>query len=417
MSYKVKTESEVASNLFQEYSALDSGLVHYWKLDDNDNTVQNQITSSPNGNLVNSPTWIGNYNGSYYRPEIISSTDYSPFLVRLDNRSFSTSEYRYSGQGQEHDDEIKGEGNSLNYIFRMHDSRLGRFFAVDPLATELPWNSPFAFSENRVIDGIELEGAEWQPINADGNDVSLNSDDITGYRWVGYETAGWTYEGSTYKTREDALTAYQNDMENMVINGVGGYRGAIEGPKPEYFSPEGTVEEAEVWNTTERVFYSSNKKTNEGKIKRVDAVTIIINRTEETKKKTTGNISVAGTEISGPTIEPDGPSTTKSGKNKRIPAGTYNVYSHWRVWHKGKFGLQNENVSKGRTILMHYGKDRTWTEGCVIIGDFNSDNEFKAGSETLNEINDEINRVGSSNSRVIINENYPETETENETDD
>lgn len=42
----------------------------------------------------------------------------------------------------------------------MHDARLGRFFAVDPLAHSFPWNSPYAFSENRVIDGLELEGLE-----------------------------------------------------------------------------------------------------------------------------------------------------------------------------------------------------------------------------------------------------------------
>ncbi len=35
-----------------------------------------------------------------------------------------------------------------------------RFFAVDPLAAKYPHNSPYAFSENRVIDGIELEGLE-----------------------------------------------------------------------------------------------------------------------------------------------------------------------------------------------------------------------------------------------------------------
>ena len=42
----------------------------------------------------------------------------------------------------------------------MHDPRVGRFFAVDPLAMNYPWNSPYAFSENRVIDKIELEGRE-----------------------------------------------------------------------------------------------------------------------------------------------------------------------------------------------------------------------------------------------------------------
>ena len=73
--------------------------------------------------------------------------------------------YRYSFQGQEHDDEIKGKGNSVNYQYRMHDPRLGRFFAVDPLAYNYPFNSSYAFSENRVIDAVELEGLESKPLN------------------------------------------------------------------------------------------------------------------------------------------------------------------------------------------------------------------------------------------------------------
>ena len=58
------------------------------------------------------------------------------------------------------DNELKGEGNSLNYTFRMHDPRIGRFFAVDPLFRKYPHNSTYAFSENRVLDGVELEGLE-----------------------------------------------------------------------------------------------------------------------------------------------------------------------------------------------------------------------------------------------------------------
>ena len=71
--------------------------------------------------------------------------------------------YRYGFQGQEKDDEVKGEGNSVNYTYRMHDPRLGRFFAVDPLAAKYPHNSVYAFSENMVIHMIELEGLEATP--------------------------------------------------------------------------------------------------------------------------------------------------------------------------------------------------------------------------------------------------------------
>ncbi len=94
---------------------------------------------------------------------VSQSSDYSPFGVQLSVRNFVKSgakEGRFGFQGQEEDDELKGEGNSVNYTFRMHDPRLGRFFAIDPLSTKYPWKSVYAFSENRLIDAIELEGLE-----------------------------------------------------------------------------------------------------------------------------------------------------------------------------------------------------------------------------------------------------------------
>ena len=85
------------------------------------------------------------------------------------NRHGSSDSYRYGFQGQEKDDELKGEGNSLNYTFRMHDPRVGRFFAPDPLFKRYPHNSPYAFSENRVIDGVELEGGEFEHYSLEFN--------------------------------------------------------------------------------------------------------------------------------------------------------------------------------------------------------------------------------------------------------
>jgi RHS repeat-associated protein len=97
----------------------------------------------------------------------------------IPNRHGSSNSYRYGFQGQEKDDELKGEGNSLNYTFRMHDPRVGRFLSLDPLAPQYPHNSPYAFSENRVIDGIDLEGREFyftsdgKLIGKYGNDNSI----------------------------------------------------------------------------------------------------------------------------------------------------------------------------------------------------------------------------------------------------
>lgn len=79
----------------------------------------------------------------------------------MPGRSFQGADgYRYGFQGQEQDDEIKGDGNSLNYKYRMHDPRIGRFLSVDPLMVKYPYYSPYTYSGNRVVDMIELEGAE-----------------------------------------------------------------------------------------------------------------------------------------------------------------------------------------------------------------------------------------------------------------
>ncbi|PWH86236.1 RHS repeat-associated core domain-containing protein [Brumimicrobium oceani] len=90
----------------------------------------------------------------------------SPLKVVCNNLNVSgiscVGSYRYGFQGQEVDDEIKGEGNSVNFKYRMHDPRVGRFFAVDPLTAEYPHNSPYAFSENNLIHAIELEGLEMK---------------------------------------------------------------------------------------------------------------------------------------------------------------------------------------------------------------------------------------------------------------
>jgi hypothetical protein len=46
----------------------------------------------------------------------------------------------------------------------MHDPAIGRFMVVDPLAEDFYYNSPYAFSENKVIAHVELEGLEAFPI-------------------------------------------------------------------------------------------------------------------------------------------------------------------------------------------------------------------------------------------------------------
>ncbi|MEO0037479.1 MAG: hypothetical protein RIQ59_690, partial [Bacteroidota bacterium] len=96
----------------------------------------------------------------YWQADILQSTDYSPFGVPLENRTLSksgvTDFVRFGFQNQEEDPET----GLVNFKYRMHDPRLGRFFAIDPLNADYPYNSPYAFSENSTIAFLELEGLE-----------------------------------------------------------------------------------------------------------------------------------------------------------------------------------------------------------------------------------------------------------------
>jgi len=112
-----------------------------------------------------------NFNDKFFTLDNVSMTHQRSVDELVCN---SYSDYRYGFQGQEKDDEIKGKGNSLNYKFRMHDSRLGRFLSIDPLLRDYPWNSPYAFSENRVIDGVDFEGSEFTNVTKEAVKERLN---------------------------------------------------------------------------------------------------------------------------------------------------------------------------------------------------------------------------------------------------
>ena len=73
------------------------------------------------------------------------------------------------------------------------------------------------------------------------------------------------------------------------------------------------------------------------------------------------------------TLEPAGADTTQSGKDRRIPAGRYQMQ-----WHNSPSQrricplLWNESVPKERYILIHPGNFPKDTAGCILVGDGHS---------------------------------------------
>ena len=65
--------------------------------------------------------------------------------------------------GQQFDDELGL--NWYQFRFRNHDPQIGRFIEIDPLADKYVYNSTYAYAENKVGMGFDLEGLELQGFN------------------------------------------------------------------------------------------------------------------------------------------------------------------------------------------------------------------------------------------------------------
>ena len=132
--------------------------------------------------------------------------------------------YRYFFNGQEADNEVLGEGALHAFEYRMHDTRIGRFWSVDPLAGKFPWNSVYAFAENRVVDGMELEGLEY--LDADvcrwvfqSDGAYINTENLSPlckkmYMASVKDINNWTYNSET-GCRDIGISTKQHSFQFM----------------------------------------------------------------------------------------------------------------------------------------------------------------------------------------------------------
>ncbi len=76
----------------------------------------------------------------------------------IPHRHDETGNYRYGFNGKENDDEVKGEGNSIDFGARMYDPRVGRWFKMDPLVGRYPHLSSYNFAANSPLQFIDPDG-------------------------------------------------------------------------------------------------------------------------------------------------------------------------------------------------------------------------------------------------------------------
>src|SRR5690606_1698723 len=116
---------------------------------------------------------------AYYKPDVVSYSDYFPGHGLLNGRNGNSDEYRYGGaNGQEKVDEISGLGNHYTAEYWEYDPRIVRRWNQDPVIKhhESPYvafaNNPVWFSDPNGLDTfkITVSGVEG---NADMNFYSI----------------------------------------------------------------------------------------------------------------------------------------------------------------------------------------------------------------------------------------------------
>ncbi|REC77634.1 hypothetical protein DRF60_11685 [Chryseobacterium elymi] len=119
--------------------------------------------------------------------------------LKTGNAYFGTGKYQnYKYQGQE-----LQETGFYSFKWRNYMPDVGRFFNVDPLTEEYHTWTPYAFSGNRVIDAVELEGLEPVEINKGTKNLV-----IVNQGYVGSPPPGATQAQNYTKYNKDSYIDY-----------------------------------------------------------------------------------------------------------------------------------------------------------------------------------------------------------------
>ncbi len=165
----------------------------------------------------------------------------------LPGRHGNTSDYRYGFQGQEMDNEVKGEGNSYDFGARMYDPRIARWSSLDALPKDYQSNYVFAM-DNPIIfkdpDGKDdyyfdnLTKAIYIIRNGEpnryfitdyvysniteGSPISVGTPSTTQHRVNDPEIRRFTIKGNTvfrdalkYAANEDHYASIYNDYDSV----------------------------------------------------------------------------------------------------------------------------------------------------------------------------------------------------------
>ncbi len=141
-----------------------------------DNLSTGRVTSTELGILVvyvdnqtiGKDVWFDNVQVLQYNTQVLEENHYYPFGLTVSTSAMGITEQPLKFTSQELQSDFGL--NFYNFKYRQMDMQLGRFVQIDPVADMYPHNSTYAYAENRVINGIDMEGLEWSS-SIDGKGV------------------------------------------------------------------------------------------------------------------------------------------------------------------------------------------------------------------------------------------------------
>lgn len=148
----------------------------------------------------------------------------------MPGRNANLASYRNGYQGSEKDDEITGSvGTHLSTFFRENDTRLGRWWGIDPKTGLTPWESPYSSMGGNPIwhnDPLgdkfkvgtkdEQAKADVKSITKEKNQKHIKFDNLTGE--VSLDFGNMSQKRIDRKLRKDEGLALVNELVNAVDN-------------------------------------------------------------------------------------------------------------------------------------------------------------------------------------------------------
>ena len=128
---------------------------------------------------------------------------------------------RFTFNGMEKDDEVKGVGNSYTTLFRAYDPRLGRWLSLDPKSVETPWQSPYAGMDNNPIRFNDPLGDKVRNKHESDRNTSKNKMDVAEKNLNSYSGNKSSKE---FKKLEKEYKKLERNYNKIVRDSAGGAR-------------------------------------------------------------------------------------------------------------------------------------------------------------------------------------------------